>query len=316
MFSTVRIGSVFGIPVTLHWSLLLLAGWYVSSAYGEGGFQAAFASLGIPVGVFASILLHELGHVLVARRYGIDTRSINLSPIGGIAFLERYPETPGGRAAVAVGGPAVTLAIAVALGYWTMSVYGVDGLATPVGTLFAINTLLFVFNLLPIHPMDGGQVVVAAIMKVAGKEWADRYGKYSGQFGGAAMLAVGLWSGTLSLVVIGAFLFLSSALEFGNPFLEKAISAARRRHDAVESEGAAARSLDGEAIGPAEGVFVAFDGDGRHFAYATHWIGSGDEADQKATILAYAREARERGGEMRFLPLDEFRRIVLAPEPA
>src|SRR5690606_20143123 len=115
------------------------------------------------VTVFACIVAHEFGHILVARRYGIETKSINLSPLGGIAFLAKYPETPGARALVALGGPAVSVVLAVAFMGWAAFSYGEYGLFTFAGKLFAVNTLIVLFNMLPIYPMDGGQVLNAAV---------------------------------------------------------------------------------------------------------------------------------------------------------
>lgn len=314
MFNTIRLGRIFGIPITIHWSLLLLAGWYVTSGFNEGGIEMAFSRIGVPVAVFASVLLHELGHVLVARGYGIGTKSINLSPLGGIAFLDRYPEKPGARAAVALGGPAVSLALALVFAVVALSGYEDYGLATPSGTLFLVNAILLIFNMLPIHPMDGGQVMVALVMKVAGNKWADGYAKYSGRAGAFGLFAAGLYLGIFSFMLIGAFLLVVSLFEYGNPFRSRRDAAAKAsKDDAVYGEETSGPVLEGEIDVPPRGVFVAFDGAGRHFAYAKHWIGSGDEDGQKATIREYAREARSKGGELRFLSIDEYRRTVLEP---
>jgi Zn-dependent protease len=149
------VGTLAGIRVRIHWTLLALIGLVGWSEWRGGG--EPIAGMALFVGVFACILLHELGHALAARRYGIGTRSITLLPFGGLAALERIPSSPRKELVIALAGPAVNVVIAAVL--WPI-VYLSDGFGV---TLLAINIMLVLFNLLPAFPMDGGRVLRAAL---------------------------------------------------------------------------------------------------------------------------------------------------------
>jgi len=171
-----KIGRLAGIDVYMHATFLLLVGfivvvnWMGSHSVAQTMFGVFFVLL-----IFACIVLHELGHALTARRYGIRTRDIVLLPIGGVARLERMPEDPNQELLVAVAGPAVNVVIAaslfVVLGMFghlptlhqaeTISWTGHDVLPS----LLAVNVWLVLFNLIPAFPMDGGRVLRALLAK-------------------------------------------------------------------------------------------------------------------------------------------------------
>src|SRR3954451_20149228 len=109
------IGSVKGTVIRLHVSFLLFLIWIGVSAYAQGGSDAALGSVLFISLLFLCVLLHEFGHVLAARRYGVQTPDITLLPIGGVARLERIPEKPAEELMVALAGPAVNVAIAACL---------------------------------------------------------------------------------------------------------------------------------------------------------------------------------------------------------
>jgi len=117
MRRSLKVGSIAGIGIYLHWTFLLLIaaifGFYYVQSQSLG---AALSGMGLIVGVFGCVVLHELGHALTARRFGVGTRSITLSPIGGLARLERIPSEPMKEFWIAIGGPVVNVAIAVVLG--------------------------------------------------------------------------------------------------------------------------------------------------------------------------------------------------------
>jgi Zn-dependent protease len=164
-----RVGRIAGIDINVHATFLLLLAWYALVGYRMGGGAGAAAALVFILAVFASVVAHEYGHALTARHYGIRTRGITLLPIGGVAQLERMPDRPAHELLIALAGPAVTLAIAIAL-YAAVAATGAPPITRDViaGTeggflqrLLWINIVLLGFNLLPAFPMDGGRVLRA-----------------------------------------------------------------------------------------------------------------------------------------------------------
>ena len=166
-----KLGAIAGIGIYVHATFLLLLAWVALIHYQQGRSLAAAASgLVFILTLFSIVVLHELGHALTARRFGIGTRDITLLPIGGVARLERMPEEPGQELLVALAGPAVNVALAAGLFVILVSVGGSPELPpmTVLGgswlaRLMWVNVVLAVFNLLPAFPMDGGRVLRALL---------------------------------------------------------------------------------------------------------------------------------------------------------
>ncbi len=171
MKSGLYLGPWFGIDVIVHWTFLLLIGLLVVAQLLTGSAWAAVAgSTTLLMAVFLCVLLHEFGHALTARAFGIRTHDITLLPIGGLARLERIPENPWQEFWIALAGPAVNVAIVAVLLPVAAALGGVQELMrsdlTAVGLLtqlISINVALVVFNLLPAFPMDGGRVLRAVL---------------------------------------------------------------------------------------------------------------------------------------------------------
>jgi len=162
-----RIARIAGIDLYVHVTFLILVGWVALSHYLARQSPAdAFTGVAFILSLFAIVVLHELGHALTARRFGIPTRDITLLPIGGVARLDRMPQDPKQELLVALAGPAVNVVLAAIL--FVVLELG-EGLAAygqvvRVGgsfldQLFWVNVSLAVFNLLPAFPMDGGRVL-------------------------------------------------------------------------------------------------------------------------------------------------------------
>jgi Zn-dependent protease len=172
-----KLGRAFGIPLFVHPSWLLAPALVVVPTFSAGlGVQFFFVLL--VVSLFACVLLHELGHALMARRFGIRTRDITLYPIGGVARLERMSEVPHEELLIALAGPAVNFAIVLLLLplVWLLVLLGGAHPGVPfdsagfLGTmtqylvsLGVTNLMLGLFNLLPVFPMDGGRVLRALL---------------------------------------------------------------------------------------------------------------------------------------------------------
>ncbi|MFM1769581.1 MAG: hypothetical protein RJA22_2110 [Verrucomicrobiota bacterium] len=168
---SLRLARLFGIDVYVHVTFLILVALIATAhALAGGGWSAGLASVLFVVTLFACVLLHEFGHALAARHYGIRTSHITLLPIGGIAHLERLPRHPLQELWVALAGPLVNLLIAggLALGLLASGhAPSLPALNTTTGPflerLIAVNLILVAFNLLPAFPMDGGRVLRALL---------------------------------------------------------------------------------------------------------------------------------------------------------
>lgn len=166
-----KIGNFFGIDVYMHATFLLLIGWVgVSHWLDQQSWSAVLSGIAFILLLFVFVVMHEYGHALTARKFGIKTRDITLYPIGGVARLERMPEKPIEELWVALAGPAVNVVLAVALFGWlilTNTLEPLSGLTVASGSLIerlaVVNVSLVLFNLLPAFPMDGGRVLRALL---------------------------------------------------------------------------------------------------------------------------------------------------------
>ncbi|HEU5171258.1 MAG TPA: site-2 protease family protein [Gemmatimonadales bacterium] len=215
-----RIGTVAGTEIKVHVTFLLLLAWYGFSAWRAEGASAALASTLFLLALFGCVVVHEFGHILMARRFGVRTPDVILLPIGGVARLERIPEEPRQELSIAIAGPVVTLVIATALWGWlrltgqsvTLSALTLERGAF-VTRLMAVNLWLLAFNLLPAFPMDGGRMLRAALASRLGVLRATRLAGTIGQMLAVVMFLVGLRAGAELLALIALFVFLGAGAE-------------------------------------------------------------------------------------------------------
>src|SRR3954453_19367302 len=216
---SIPIGTVRGTVIRLHITFLLFLLWIGVSHYAQGGGQAALEGVMFIVLLFACVLLHELGHVFAARRYGVQTPVITLLPIGGVAQLERIPEKPSEELVVALAGPAVNVVIAVLLALVLGGLPSMDSgtqvenpAVSLLGRLAWVNVTLAVFNLIPAFPMDGGRVLRALLAYRMGSARATKVAATIGQAVAFALGLAGLF-GNPVLLFIALFVYMGATSE-------------------------------------------------------------------------------------------------------
>lgn len=216
-----KIGRVAGIPIYIHWTFLILVGWIGISAYLPAHDLAAAAEgVGLILALFGCVVLHELGHALMARRFGVPTADITLLPIGGLARLQRIPEQPSQELLVALAGPAVNVVIVAILLLLGVRIpqeelAGKVGLTTPgyfLPNLLFMNAILVVFNLLPAFPMDGGRVFRALLAMTMDYARATRIAASVGQLLAIGFGFMGLFGAPL-LLLIALFVWIGAESE-------------------------------------------------------------------------------------------------------
>ncbi|MDQ8727624.1 site-2 protease family protein [Bradyrhizobium sp. LHD-71] len=216
---SLNIGKVAGTVVRLHITFVLFLAWIFVSNYASSGATIAWNSLLFVVLLFLCVLLHEFGHIVTARAFGVPTPYVTLLPIGGVAELERIPEEPWEEFLVAISGPAVNVVIAVALIVFAnanlraSAAMGIDNMQIPmVDRLAALNLFLALFNLIPAFPMDGGRVLRAALASRLGFVRATERAASIGQFTAFVLGFIGLFHNPI-LVFVAVFVYLAAASE-------------------------------------------------------------------------------------------------------
>ncbi len=217
---SIPITSVKGTAIRLHWTFLLLLGVIAVGAYFSAGISAAAQVVLLVSLIFVCVLLHEFGHITMARKFGIETPEVVLLPIGGLAKLQRIPTDPKQELAIAVAGPTVNfvlfLILVLLLGRWPAwdvlnelsrgEIHFVEQLAI-------FNLVIGLFNLLPAFPMDGGRIFRAALALSLPHHKATRIATRLGQALAIGIGILGLVSGSILLAAIGVFIFISASSE-------------------------------------------------------------------------------------------------------
>ncbi len=213
-----RLGRIAGIPLYVHWTFLILLAWLVYGHWAAGHDLATTAEgVGFVLTIFGCVVLHELGHALAARRYGVPTADITLLPIGGVARLQRIPEHPLEELVVAVAGPLVNVVIVLILltcgvrwpGPTPNNGHHFLVSASFFPKLLSVNAFLVVFNLLPAFPMDGGRVLRALLALRLDYARATRIAASVGQLMAIGFGFLGL-TGNPMLLLIALFVWIGA----------------------------------------------------------------------------------------------------------
>jgi len=222
MRGSLRLATVAGIGVYVHVTFVVFVAWLLYARWAAGGsFAAAVAGVLLFLALFGCVVLHEFGHALTARRFGIRTRDITLLPIGGVARMDRMPDVPIQEIWVALAGPAVNVVIATAL-YAALRIAGVArplaiedwAKASFAQQLLYANLALVVFNLLPAFPMDGGRVLRAWLAMRMEHARATQLAALVGQTMAFVFGVAGLLFNPM-LLFIALFVWLGAAQESG-----------------------------------------------------------------------------------------------------
>lgn len=259
---SLRFARVAGIDIAVHATFALLLGWIALTVWrSTHSGIAVLQGLLFVLTLFACVVLHELGHALTARRFGIRTRSITLLPIGGVASMEKIPEDPKQEMLVAIAGPLVNVAIAVLIWLWL----GLNNIAPPdasqnaitmlgspaafLYSLLSINLILAIFNMLPAFPMDGGRVLRAALATRMDHHLATLRAARIGQSMAVVLFFLGFFYSPI-LMLISVFIWLAAGAESGAEQLRHALhrvstqQAMITRFDTLDSGDTLQRALD------------------------------------------------------------------------
>ncbi|MBP7950457.1 MAG: site-2 protease family protein [Verrucomicrobiales bacterium] len=269
MRGSFRFGRFFGVDVYIHFTFVLFLLFFGYLAWTGAAaddsvrtvpWKEAVSMMGLICALFTCVVLHEYGHVLAARKFGVPTRDITLLPIGGVARLERIPEKPSQELIVAIAGPAVNVAIALVL----TLVLGVgrrlldlDRVQQMQGemlqrimqwggflqTLLLANVVLVVFNLIPAFPMDGGRVLRAFLSMKMGRVRATQIAAKIGQFLAVLLGLWGLTHGHHILLFTALFVWIGASREAEDVVLQDRLSG-RRVGDAMLTEFHSLRPTD------------------------------------------------------------------------
>jgi Zn-dependent protease/CBS domain-containing protein len=247
----IQIARVIGIPIYLHFSWLIIFGlivWTLSTGYFPAQYPDLPASSNWAKGLvasllfFVSILVHELGHAVVALRHGVRTRSITLFIFGGVALLEEDPRDGRAEFWMAAAGPLVSLTLA-GLFYACATLPFLGPSAAAVARyLSLINLILALFNLVPAFPMDGGRLLRGALWGTMGKARATRIASRAGTFFAFFLIFAGVFSllrgdpvGGVWYILIGWFIKDASVASYQQVRLDEALRGVTVREAMVEA---------------------------------------------------------------------------------
>lgn len=243
-----QIGKVAGIPVKVHWSFgfMLFFILFLGQANGLNAERMVWFSLFI-VALFFCVILHEFGHALTARRYGVETFDVIISPIGGLARLKSLPDKPFYEFIIAIAGPLVNVVIASLVGAIIYFVYNQNPIDIQenfvrihvfpefLKHVFMINVALFIFNLLPAFPMDGGRVLRSLLSMKMSRVKATLIASTIGQIMAIGFVIMAFINHHLILGFVGIFIFLMARAEYKQVKLQDKLKTTTLDHILISS---------------------------------------------------------------------------------
>ena len=221
---SLRLGRFFGIDVFVHWTFWIIIAWiFLMQIDQEGGVAKGVQGALFILAIFACVVLHEFGHALTAKRFGVVTRDITLYPIGGVSSFESLPKKPRDELLISLAGPMVNVVIGSVLWIYLSASGRMPDQPTlesakslfdlPFAfSLFSANVMLAVFNLIPAFPMDGGRVLRAVLSLTMNRATATSIAAMIGQLLAIAFVFLGFFY-NFWLVFIGLFIFLGAGGE-------------------------------------------------------------------------------------------------------
>lgn len=226
MRANLNLCSISGIKIKIHWTFFFLIVWIIFIELKRGGStENILFNIVFVLAVFLCVVLHELGHALTAKRFGINTKKITLLPIGGMASLDSLPESPKQELLVVIAGPLVNVIIALLLLIIVpvqeyMYLYFTEPFETLMSFtlqnflfyLFVVNIGLVLFNIIPAFPMDGGRILRALLAMRMNRVKATQIASSIGQFIAVLFLLIGLLYNPF-LIFIALFIFLGAYSE-------------------------------------------------------------------------------------------------------
>lgn len=217
---SINLCKVFGIQLAVHASFVLLLAYWGYQGWLEGGVLGMAWSVGLIVLFFVCVILHELGHSLTARRYGINVPRIMLLPIGGMAEFDRIPRKPAQELLITAAGPAVNfLLVGLLLPVVWQDFFHSDSVAaySPAGVIVQLvyaNLIMGVFNLVPVFPMDGGRIFRALLAMKLPYLRATWWAVMVGRVLAIGFIAWGLYADRLMLAVLFTFILFAGNNEY------------------------------------------------------------------------------------------------------
>lgn len=223
-----KVATIAGIPIKIHLSfsltLLLIGGLIYKHRLDVTA--SIFLSLFIVI-LFVLVIMHEFGHALMARRFHIKTKDIIITPIGGIARLEAMPKKPSQELLVAFAGPLVNMVFALiffgvlyamdAEDFILRDKESIEMLTDPIGFLFTVavmNAMLFLFNLIPAYPMDGGRILRSLLSMIMSQNKATIVAANVGRVLAIGFIIFGAYNKMFTLLFIGIFVYVVATKEY------------------------------------------------------------------------------------------------------